>query len=424
MNGDWIIRGGRILDPAAGRDETADLFIAGGRIAERAAPGAAVLEAAGCVVTPGLIDLHVHLREPGGEENETVATGALAAAAGGFTAVVAMPNTRPPHDTPGTVALVKRLGEEAGLTRVLPSGAITQGRLGQELTDFPALAAAGAVAFTDDGSTVQDDALMERALRAAAALGRVVMDHAQDNLIERQGGVMHEGVVSRRFGLPGIPTEAEARIIRRDIELAEKTGAAIHIQHVTSREGADLIRAGQARGVRVTGELTPHHLALCDADIDPANADYKMNPPLRSAEDRAALREALLNGTLGCFATDHAPHSADKKARGFLKAPFGIVGLETAVGVTHGLLVATGMMTLADWLRRWTVEPARILGLPAPSLQPGAPADVAVLDLTTPWRVEPAALHSKSVNTPFLGQELAGRALLTLRGGRLIWSRR
>jgi dihydroorotase len=421
MNQPLIIRGGRILDPTTGRDGVADLFIAEGRMVDHAPAGAVIIEAAGCLVTPGLLDLHVHLREPGGEENETIATGSYAAARGGFTTVVAMPNTKPSHDTAETVAFVKRRGEEAGLTRVAPSGAITLERKGKMLTDMAALQAAGAVAVTDDGSTVQDDVVMEAAMREAARLGLPLMDHAQDNLVERQGGVMHEGVMSRKFGFPGIPSSAEERIIRRDIELAARTGVRLHIQHVTSAEGAAAIREARARGLPVTGELTPHHLALCDEDIDPDNADFKMNPPLRSREDRTALIKACLDGTLSCFATDHAPHSAEKKARGFLKGPFGLVGLETAIGVTWSELVEKGLLSPRDWLVRWTVEPARILSLPSPTLAAGAPADVVVMDMTTPWTVDRAALASKSKNTPFHGRTLIGRAAATICGGKLVW---
>jgi dihydroorotase len=424
MNDTWLIQGGRVLDPVTGGDAVRDLAVAGGVIVDRAPAGATVIEAAGCLVVPGLLDLHVHLREPGGEENETIETGSRSAAAGGFTAVVAMPNTKPPHDTSETVAFVARRGQEVGLTRVLPSGALTLGRKGTEPAPLAALRDAGAVAFTDDGSTVQDDAVMEQIMREAARLGMLVMDHAQDNLIERQGGVMHEGECSRRHGLPGIPTFAEERIIRRDILLAEKTGCALHIQHVTSRAGAQAIREGRARGVRVTGELTPHHLALCDADLDPADANFKMNPPLRSADDRAALIEALRDGTLSCFATDHAPHSAERKALGFLKGPFGIVGLETAVGLTYTLAVEKGILSPMEWLRRWTTVPAAILGRPAPGLAVGAVADVAILDVATPWRVEASALQSKSKNTPFGGWTLRGRAVGTLLDGRRVWDAR
>lgn len=421
MGEPFILSGGRVLDPVTGTDEIRDLYIADGRIAANPPADARVIDARGKLVAPGLIDLHVHLREPGGEENETLETGSQAAARGGFTTIVAMPNTRPPHDTAETVAFVSRRGKEIGLTRILPSGAITVGRKGKELTNLAALAGAGAVAFTDDGATVQDDALMRRAMDVARDLNRPIMDHAQDNLIERQGGVMHEGAVSKRLGLPGIPTLAEERIIRRDIELAEATGATIHIQHVTSRAGAELIRAARAHGIKVTGELTPHHLALCDEDIDPNNTSYKMNPPLRSRDDRAALEAALLDGTLSCFATDHAPHSADKKARGFLKAPFGLVGLETAIGVTWTLLVHSGKLDPLAWLRRWTVEPARIIGRPAPTLAPDAVADVTLIDVATPWVVHPNEFATKSHNTPFTGRTLYGHAVATWLEGRLVW---
>lgn len=423
MNDSLLIRNGRVIDPIRGFDAVTDLLLVDGRIAPLPNPlpsGLCTIDAAGLIVAPGFIDLHVHLREPGGEENETIETGSQSAATGGFTTVVAMPNTKPSHDTADTIAFVARRGREVGLTRVLPSGAITMERKGRDLTDFEALRAEGAVAFTDDGSTVQDDTVMEAAMRRAAALDMVLMDHAQDNLIERQGGVMHEGEFSRAFGFPGIPTFAEERIIRRDIETAGRTGCAVHIQHVTSREGVQAIREGRARGIRVTGELTPHHLALCDADIDPENANYKMNPPLRSKDDREALIQGLLDGTLSCFATDHAPHSADKKARGFLKGPFGIVGLETAIGVTYSRLVRLGLLSVNDWVRKWTVEPARILGHTLPSLEAGAVADLVLIDVRNAWRVKAADLKSKSKNTPFDNWELLGRARWTILGGRIV----
>lgn len=424
MSTELYIRGGRTLDPATGRDEVRDLFVRDGKIVDVPATIPAdtdVIEAKGLVVAPGLIDLHVHLREPGGEEAETIETGSHAAARGGFTTIVAMPNTKPPYDTPERVAFVKRRGEEVGLVRVLPSGAITRERAGKEVGDLAALAGAGAAAFTDDGSTVQDDALMEEAMRRAKAAGLPIMDHAQDSIMERQGGVMHEGEFSAKFGLPGIPTLAEEKIIRRDIEVAAKTGCKIHIQHVTSKEGAQLIREGRAKGVHVTGELTPHHLTLADADVDPDQPNYKMNPPLRSAADRVALMEALLDGTLSCFATDHAPHTAEKKARGFLKAPFGIVGLETAIGITYSAVVQNGLMDLMTWLRRWTTGPAEVLGRPLPTLVPGSPADIVLLDLNSPWVVRSADFESLSTNTPFEGWRLSGRAICTICDGRVTW---
>lgn len=417
----FILRGGRVIDPVAQTDAIRDLYIAHRHIVAQPPEDAHIIDAQGSLIVPGLIDLHVHLREPGGEENETLETGSRAAAQGGFTTIVAMPNTNPPHDSAKTVAFVARRGAEIGLTRILPSGAITVGRKGEELTNMAALAAADAVAFSDDGTTVQDDGVMRRAMDVARDLNRPIMDHAQDRLMELQGGVMHEGAVSSRLGLPGIPTRAEERIIRRDIELCEATGCALHIQHVTSRAGVELIRAARNRGLNVTGELTPHHLAFCDEDVDPNNTSFKMNPPLRSRDDRAALEQAALDGTLSCFATDHAPHSADKKARGFLKAPFGIVGLETAVGVTWTHLVRTGKMPLMTWLRHWTVEPARIIGRPPASLAVGAVADVAMLNVTDPWIVHPNDFATKSHNTPFSGHTLYGRAVATWLEGRLVW---
>jgi dihydroorotase len=423
MSRTLYLRGGRLIDPRSGRDEIGDLFIRDGRIAPllHSIPGdAEPMDAKGLVVAPGFIDLHVHLREPGGEEAETIESGSRAAARGGFTTIVAMPNTRPPLDTPERVAFVRRRGEETGLARVIPSACITTGRKGRALADLAALAGAGAGAFTDDGSTVADDNLMRQALAAAKELSRPVMDHAQDRELEKNG-VMHEGKFSKHWKLPGIPAEAESRIVARDIELARQIGGAIHIQHVSSGQSARLIREARARGIAVSGELTPHHLALTDGDVQPENASFKMNPPLRSAEDREALIEAIVEGSIEAFATDHAPHSAGAKAKGFLQAPFGIVGLETAVGITYTELVRRGPMDLITWVRRWTSGPARILGLPAPSLEPGVVADVVLLDLETAWTVRVADFLSKSRNTPFDGRSLVGRAVRTLLGGVTTW---
>lgn len=423
MNKPIYIRGGRVVDPLAGRNETADLFVQDGLIAPlppSPPPGAEIFEAHGCVVAPGFIDLHVHLREPGGEEAETIESGSRAAARGGFTQVVAMPNTRPPTDTAERVSFVKQRGDAAGMARVIPSGCITAGREGRDLTPVAALVAAGARALTDDGSTVMSDTLMQQAMRLAWEFGVVVMDHAQDRNSEAKG-VMHEGDFSRRWQLPGIPAEAEVSVIRRDIDLARRTGCALHIQHVSTAAGCDLIREARALGLRVSGEATPHHLALCDADVDPANTCFKMNPPLRSPADREALLHAISDGTLTALATDHAPHTAASKARGFLDAPFGVVGLETAVGVTYTQLVKSGLMSLSDWVERWTLGPARILGLNEPTLKPGTIADVVVLDLKTEWVVRSDAFLSRSRNTPFEGAVLTGRAVRTLLGGKTVW---
>ena len=423
MNKAIYIRGGRLIDPSANTDEVRDLFIKDGVIVETPADvpaGSEVIEAKGLVVVPGLIDVHVHLREPGGEDAETIETGSRAAAHGGFTTIVAMPNTKPPLDTPERVAFVKRRGEEVGLVQVIPSACITAGRDGRDVADLKALVEAGAGVFTDDGSTVASDETMKRAMTLAAALNMTIMDHAQDREMEKDG-VMHEGEFSKHWKLPGIPSEAEIKVIRRDIDLARRTGCAVHIQHVSTKEGAGLIREARARRLKVSGELTPHHLALTDADIKEGDTNYKMNPPLRSAADRAALVHAIVDGSLQAFATDHAPHTAAAKARGFLQAPFGIIGLETAVGVTYTELVVSGLMELGAWVHRWTTGPARVLGLPDPGFKPGAPADVTILDLNRTWTVRSREFLSKSRNTPFEGRKLAGRAVRTICRGRTTW---
>ena len=411
------------MDPVSGDETIRDVWLRGGRILDAPAQqGHAdrVFDAAGLVVAPGLVDLHVHLREPGGEEAETIASGTRAACRGGITTLVAMPNTNPPIDSAALVRRSIRAGEAGAGARVLPSACLTRARAGRELADLAALSAAGAVAFTDDGSTVTDEALLERAMCAARELGRPVMDHALDPHIAA-GGVMHEGTCSARAGLPGIPSEAETGTVARDIRLARRTGCRVHIQHVSAGRSVDLIRDARQEGLPVSGELTPHHLLLTDADVPTHDPDFKMNPPLRSAEDRAALRQGLADGTLQALATDHAPHCAEHKARGFLRAPFGVVGLETAVGVTYTALVRDGPMSRMEWLRRWTTGPAAILGLAPPSLAAGQPADVVVMDLDAEWTVRRADFVSRSVNTCFDGRRLRGRAVAAFRGARRVW---
>jgi len=406
-----------------GWDGIGDLYFTNGLLA--AVPtslpaGTEIIEAGGHVVAPAFIDIHVHLREPGHEDAETVASGTRAAARGGFGTVVAMPNTVPPMDAPERLAALTAEARRHARCTVLPSACLTAGRQGQTVAALEALARAGAVAFTDDGATVMDDAVLREAMRRAALLGLPVMDHAQDSAAERQG-VMHAGRRARELGFPGIPAEAETRIIARDIRLAEETGCALHIQHLSAAESLPLLREARRRGVRVTSELTPHHLVLCEDDIPGDDAAFKMNPPLRSREDRDRLREALVDGTIDCFATDHAPHTAARKAEGFLKGPFGVVGLETAVGVTWTALGADGPLGVSEWVRRWTVDPARILGMPPPSLAPGQPANLVVLDLETPWQVETGRFLSRSWNTCFRGRPLTGRAVYTFHRGCMVW---
>ena len=419
----FFIRGGRVVDPIGGLDGPVGLLIRDGHIAahtRRPPPGTPVLDARGLVVAPGFLDLHVHLREPGNEEAETVASGCRAAARGGFTGILAMPNTRPPCDTQAAVARLLKRAEKAGLARVYAAACATQGRRGRKPANLPALARAGALAFTDDGSTIRTAALLQRILATARRLGLPVLDHAESLALERRG-VMHAGAASKRWNLPGIPAEAEVRMVRRDIAAAEKTGGRLHVQHLSAAGSVALLRAAQRRGVPVTAEVTPHHLALTDADVDPNDANYKMNPPLRSATDREALLKGICDGTISVLATDHAPHTREAKARGFLDAPPGVIGLETAVGVTYSEVVLGCGLSLVEWIRRWTSGPAAVVNLPAPTLAPGAPADLVVLDLTSAWTVRASTFATRSRNTPFEGRRLTGRALLTLCRGRVTW---
>ena len=419
----YALEGGSWMDPVSGSSGERPLWIHEGRVRFNAPPtGTPVqrMEVTGRWIVPGLMDLHVHLREPGNDAAETIRSGTRAAAAGGFNAVVCMPNTRPPLDSPESVAQQISLATEAGYCRVWPSACLTVGRSGKSVAPLAALARAGAAAFTDDGCTVMDDAIMLEAMRQARVLNRVVMDHAQDTNAEARG-CMHAGEASVRFGLPGIPSSAEADVIERDIRLSRETGCALHIQHITSREGVEAVRRARAEGLPVTAEVTPHHLALCDTDMPGPDPNWKMNPPLRGAADREALRQAVLDGVVTCLATDHAPHTAESKNQGMRHAPFGIIGLETAVGVTWTELVQSGRMRMLDWLRLWTTGPAAVLGVPAPTLADGAPANITVLDLESPWTVNPSKFLSLSRNTPFAGRTLRGRAVATFLQGRCVF---
>jgi dihydroorotase len=422
-----LIRGGRVIDPTRGIDELADVLLLESRVEAigrnlGTPPGAMVVDAAGQVVAPGLIDLHVHLREPGQEDLETVATGAMAAAAGGFSAVCAMPNTDPVCDNQGVVGFVKAQAQRAGKARVYPIGAISLGQNGQQLAEFGELVGAGAVAVSDDGKPVVSSHLMRTALEYAKTFGIPVADHCEDPTLSA-GGVMHEGLVSTRLGLKGIPAAAEEIMVARDVLLAELTGGHVHLCHMSTRGSVALIRWAKDRGVRVTAEACPHHFALTHEACEGYDTNAKMNPPLREVEDREAIRQGLKDGTIDVIATDHAPHHYDAKEREFDDAPNGIIGLETALGLAITELVKTGLLTLPELVARMSSIPARIFGLPGGSLAPGAPADVTVFDPDVEWTVRPQEFCSRSRNTPFGGRRLTGRANVTIVRGQIAFQR-
>jgi dihydroorotase len=419
-----LLRGGRVIDPATSRDGTADVLLRGDRVVEVGTglgtpDDAHVIDAAGLVVCPGLIDLHVHLREPGQEHKETIATGARAAAAGGFTAVCAMPNTDPPIDDPASVGYVAAAGVRAGAARVYPTGAVSIGQNGERLTEIGEMIDAGAVAITDDGRPVATAGLMRLALEYARTFDIPVASHCEDVTLSR-GGAMNEGVISARLGLGGIPNAAEDVGIARDLLLAELTGGRLHVQHVSTRAGVAMIRVAKERGIPVTAEATPHHFTLTDAAIEAYRTDAKVNPPLRAAADRQAVIDGVADGTLDVIATDHAPHHYDEKEQAFEDAPFGLVGLETALGLAITELVEKGAIDLPGLVLRMSTAPARAFNLPGGTLEAGAVADVTVFDPAWEWTVDPARFVSKSRNTPFTGRTLRGRAVFTIVGGRLI----
>jgi dihydroorotase len=419
-----VIRGGRVVDPSQALDRKLDIRLAEGRVAEMGEAleqgDAEVIDASGLVVCPGLIDLHVHLREPGGEHKETIASGAASAAAGGFTTVVAMPNTDPPIDNPAAVGFVLAAGRRCGLTRILPSGAITVGQKGEQLAEIGEMVAAGAVTVTDDGRPVSRSGVMRLALEYAQAFDIPVSVHAEDLELSR-GGVMNEGIISSKLGLTGIPNAAEDAMISRDLILAELTGGRLHIQHVSTRRGVEMIREARSRGVRVSAEATPHHFALTDAAVEHYRTDAKMNPPLRSETDRDAVRAGVRDGTLDVIATDHAPHHYDEKEQAFDDAPFGIVGLETALGVTLTELVDTRLVDLPTMIERMSCTPARAFGLPGGTLTAGSVADVTVFHPDEEWVVRPELFLSLSRNTPFTGRRLRGRPAITIVDGAVVW---
>jgi len=420
-----LIQNGRVIDPSQQIDRVMNLLIADGRIAAYDASSGdqdLAIDAGGKIVAPGLIDMHVHLREPGFEEDETIATGTAAALAGGFTSVACMPNTDPPIDTQGTVEFVRHQADEADNCNVFVVACVSKNREGKELAEIGQLFKAGAVAFSDDGAPVYNPELMRRAFEYCLMFDRPVMNHCEVRELT-QGGVMHEGMVSLVLGLPGIPAAAEDVMISRDIALAEATGGRLHIMHLSTANSVDILRRAKHRRVRVTAEATPHHFSLTDECLRSFDANCKMNPPLRGREDVDAIIAGLADGAIDVIASDHAPHAAEKKMQELDQAPFGVVGLETALGLVVTKLIEPGHLDWTSALAKMTINPARILGIPKGTLQLGADADVTIIDPKARWRVDPAAFRSKSKNTPFAGWELTGRCDLAIVGGRVKYSR-
>ncbi len=419
-----LIRGGHLVDPYQKLDTVGDLLLIDGKVAAIGAgvgtpDDAELVDATGLIVAPGLIDVHVHLREPGQEDRETIATGAASAVAGGFTGICAMPNTDPVIDNQGAVGFVKAKGEAAALARVYPIGCVSVGQRGEQLAEFGEMVGAGAVAVSDDGHPIMSSHLMRTAMEYAQTFGIPVADHCEDMSLAK-GGQMHEGLVSTRLGLKGIPAAAEEIHVARDIILAELTGGHVHLCHMSTRGSVELIRRAKAKGLRVTAEAAPHHFTLTHERCEGYDTNAKMNPPLREAEDRDAIRQALADGTLDCIATDHAPHHYDAKEREFDDAPNGIIGLETALSLALRELVAPGLLTLSTLIERMSLAPATLWHLPGGSLRQGGVADVIAFHPTQPWTVDPARFRSKSRNTPWGGEILPGRVLLTVVGGRVV----
>ena len=420
---DLLLKNGRIIDPANRRDEIADLLVQNGRIAriepDLASEGAEVLDVSGKVVSPGLVDMHVHLRDPGFPEKETIQTGCESAAAGGFTSVACLPNTDPPIDSPELVQYIAQRAKHAD-ARVYPIACATEKMQGETLTDTDALLNAGAIGFSDDGLPIESAASMRELLARAAANGFAVYPHAEVFALTR-GGHLHAGAVSRELGLKGMPSEGEAAMIARDIDLVRQTGGRLHVLHISVKRAVQLVRRAKAEGLPVTCEASPHHIALTDEDVRVLGTAGKMSPPLRSEEDRQAVIAGLQDGSIDALATDHAPHTTKEKLRAFAEAPNGIVGLETAVGVLLTHLVHTGLLSLSDAIAKLTAEPARILGIEGGDLSVGKPADIAVLDPDLEWIANANLFKSKSRNTPFHGWTLKGRAAMTILGGRITY---
>lgn len=420
---DLLISGGRVLDPASRRDGVFDVLIKAGRIAAieksiKVPRGTAKIAAQGRWVMPGLIDAHVHLREPGGEESETIETGTQAAAAGGVTSVLAMANTKPPIDSPAQVRFVVRRAKEKAAVRVYPVGAVTKGLEGKELTDIAGMVKAGCMAISDDGREVMDSRIYRRALEHSKALDVPLIDHCEDENLSL-GGVMNESSLSIKLGLRGIPNESESVMVGRAIFLSQLTEARIHLAHMSTRDSVELIRTAKRKGILVTAETCPHYLTLTEEAVQRYNTHAKMKPPLRTREDQDALLEGLRDGTIDTISTDHAPHEPHSKEREFSQSPFGIIGLETSFAIVHDELIQKKVLSPLEALRKMTENPAANFRLPGGKLSKGAPADVAIFDPNEAWSA--AHFMSKSVNSPFIGRKFHGKIVATIVGGHVVY---
>lgn len=423
-NTNWILKGARVIDPINNIDSVQDIYVRDGRIAaaeDMEGVDAQILNLDGYVVTPGLIDIHVHLRQPGKTDAETVRTGTMAAAAGGFTSIVAMPNTSPAADNAGAIQYLMNCAEKEGVVHVLPCGALSKGLQGEEMAPVGSLKAAGVVALSDDGKCIQNHSMMKNLVQYASQFSLPILDHCEDeNLFA--GGVMHEGYWSVLLGMKGIPSAAEELIVARNIILARTANWKVHMQHLSCKEAVELIRNARKQGIPVTAEATPHHIALTDVEIKKFDTNYKMNPPLRSEEDRMAVIEGLRDGTITVIATDHAPHTETAKMVEFDYAPFGIIGLETALPVTLTELVHKDYLSLSDLISKFTKGPAEILGLPIGSLSVGSVADITVIDTEVEHVIDKNNFYSKSRNTPFDGYQAKGRACATFVSGKCVYN--
>jgi dihydroorotase len=422
-----LLKGGRVVDPATGLDEILDVLIEDGKITRvgsgETPDGAEVTELDGLVVCPGFLDMHVHLREPGQEWKETIASGTRSAAAGGFTAVACMPNTTPVIDSRAVTEMILGEARNSGVVRVYVIGCVTQGQQGKYLAEMEDMQRAGAVAFSDDGMPVESSQMMRKALEYSRIFDLPIIDHCEDCALV-DGGVIHEGEVSTRLGLKGWPGVAEDQMVQRDIQLAEYTGGHVHIAHLSTGRSADLVRDGKRRGIKVTCEVTPHHLTLTDQAVGDYDTNAKMNPPLRAESDRDALLKAIADGTVDAIATDHAPHHIDEKTVEFSIAPFGIVGLETAISICLDQLVRPGIIDLARMIELFTTGPSDVLRIKANRLAKGAVADITILDQDRQYTCQPDTFVSKSGNTPFGGMKFSGAPVMTIVGGEIVYDNR